>query len=66
MNSFKFAAILFGLRVLLWVRAVRYSAFRERLNEKNFTAQMKTKDNSVGRWFKFSNGTISSGVGVKL
>ncbi|MDP7600792.1 MAG: hypothetical protein QF605_05340, partial [Rhodospirillales bacterium] len=60
-----FSLMLFGLRLLIWMQALRYQAFRDRLKEKNFTAQMKTKDNSVGRWFKFQDGKVSSGSGVK-
>ena len=65
MGSLKFSIILFGLRLLIWMQALRYQAFRDRLKEKNFTAQMKTKDNSVGRWFTFKDGRVSSGSGVK-
>ena len=65
MGSLMFSLMLFGLRLLIWMQALRYQAFRDRLKEKNFTAQMKTKDNSVGRWFKFQDGKVSSGSGVK-
>jgi hypothetical protein len=65
MGSLKFSIILFGLRLLLWIQALRYQEFKDRLKEKNFTAQMKTKDNSVGRWFTFKDGKISSGMGIQ-
>ena len=44
----KFAAILFGLLQLLRFTAWRHPEFRKRLKEKNFTAQLRTKDGSVG------------------
>ena len=65
MGALKFSLMLFGLRLMLWMQALRYQAFRDRLKEKNFTAQMKTKDDSVGRWFTFKDGKVSSGSGVK-
>ena len=65
MGSLKFSIILFGLRLLLWIQALRYQEFKDRLKEKNFTAQMKTKDNSVGRWFTFKDGKVSSGMGIQ-
>ena len=55
MGAFKFSLILLGLRILLWLQATRYSAFRKRLKEKNFSAQMRTNDGSVGRWFVFKD-----------
>ena len=58
MSNLKFSIILFGLRILFFIRSVRYTKFRDRLKEKNFIAQMKTKDNAVGRCFIFENGKI--------
>jgi trimethylamine-N-oxide reductase (cytochrome c) len=60
----RFSLILFGLNLLFKYCAWRYPAFRERLKEKNFVAQIKTADNSVGRWFEFGNGTVRSGAGI--
>ena len=64
MGAFKFSLILLGLRILLWLQATRYSAFRKRLKEKNFSAQMRTNDGSVGRWFVFKDGKIKSKSGI--
>ena len=33
------------------------------LSEKNFTAQIQTKDQSIGRWLTFNNGSIISSSG---
>ncbi len=61
MSSLLFSLILFGLRMLLWIQAFRYQAFRDRLKEKNFTALMKTKDGKTGRYFTFKDGKVLSG-----
>jgi len=60
----KFAAILFGLLQLLRFTAWRHPEFRKRLKEKNFTAQLRTKDGSVARWYSFDNGKILSRAGL--
>ncbi len=56
--------MLFFLRILLGVTAILHPSFRERLKENNFTAQIKTGDNSVGRSFTFKDGSIFSKGGV--
>ena len=60
----KLSLLLFGLSWLLRLTALRHAAFRARLKEKNFTAQMKTMDGSSGRYFTFKDGKISSGSGL--
>jgi len=64
MTFSRFSLILWGLNVLLRYCAWRYEAFAERLKEKSFTAQMKTADGTVGRWFRFSDGKVTSGAGI--
>ena len=64
MYSILFYLILLGLRLLLWWQALRYTEFRKHLSEKNFTAQIKIKDNSKGRSFKFENGKVISSSGI--
>ena len=56
--------ILFGLRLLLMYTAWRYPAFRARLKERNMVAQIKTWDDTVGRYFVFADGKVSSGSGI--
>ena len=63
MATIKFSLILFGLRVLLSWQSLIYKKFRDHLSEKNFTAQIQTKDQSIGRWITFSNGSIISSSG---
>lgn len=44
--------------------AKRYPAFRERLREQNFALQIKTRDESHGRYYVFSDGHIFSRPGI--
>jgi trimethylamine-N-oxide reductase (cytochrome c) len=60
----KFSVILFGLAQLLKFTAKRHPAFARRLKEKNITVQMRTADKSIGRWFKFENGKVTSRAGI--
>ncbi|MBW1800927.1 MAG: molybdopterin-dependent oxidoreductase, partial [Deltaproteobacteria bacterium] len=52
--------MLFGLLLIWKMKAVLCHSFRKRLGEKNFTAQIKLKDNSAGRYFAFQNGKLVS------
>jgi molybdopterin guanine dinucleotide-containing S/N-oxide reductase-like protein len=60
----QFQIILFGLDKMLRYTATKYPAFRERLGERNFTAQIMAKDEEAGRTFTFSNGKVSSKAGL--
>ena len=42
----------------------RHEAFRKRLKERNFVAQIMARDEEVGRWFEFKDGDIRSGAGL--
>ena len=64
MGATKFSLILFGLAQTLKIQARRYPAFAERLKEKNFTAQMRTKDGKAGRYFTFKDGKVISRKGL--
>ena len=64
LNELKVSLLLTGLEKMLKRTARKYPTFRERLKEKNFTAQIKIKDNSIGRYFTFRNGEITSKKGV--
>ena len=59
-----FSLILAGLTVMLRWSAWRYPAFRARLAEHDFIAQMRTRDSDVGRWFAFKAGRIASSAGI--
>ena len=62
--ALKLSLILLGLSWLLKFQAWRHPAYRERLKEKNLTAQFIARDEEIGRWFKFEDGRITSGGGV--
>ena len=50
-NELKVSLLLTGLEKMMKRTKRKYPAFRDRLKEKNFTAQIKIKDNSMGRYF---------------
>ncbi|MBT5416320.1 MAG: molybdopterin-dependent oxidoreductase [Rhodospirillaceae bacterium] len=60
----KFSIVLFGLAQMLRHTARRHAAFRERLKQKNFIAQIKVMDDSDGRYFIFRGGKIRSRRGI--
>src|SRR6476659_1560539 len=62
-GALKLAVILFGLSLLLKFQAWRHPAYRERLKEKNLTAQFMARDDEIGRWFKIQDGRVTSGSG---
>ena len=63
-SQLKFAVILFGLVQLLRFAAWRYPHFTARLKERNLTAQIKARDEGIGRWIEFCDGKIKSGAGL--
>ena len=64
MDSLKFSVVLYGLLQMMRFQAWRHPKYAARLRQKNFTAQIKTKDNSVGRYYTFKDGKIKSGAGI--
>lgn len=62
--SIKFSTLLFGMAQLLRVQARRHPAYRERLKERNLVAQIKARDEEIGRWFSFTDGKIRTGRGM--
>src|SRR6195256_4881011 len=60
----RLSLILFGLSLLLKYKARRHEAFWQRIKERNFVAQIMTRDEGIGRWFEFRDGTIRSGAGL--
>ena len=64
MAKLKFKIILFGMYLLLRWAAWKYPAFRTRLGEKNFTAQLRTRGGECGRWFTFHDQNITTGSGL--
>jgi trimethylamine-N-oxide reductase (cytochrome c) len=60
----RFSILLFGISLLLRYCAWRYPAFRARLAEKAFTAQIRTKDGKAGRSYSFAGGKVRSRRGI--
>jgi molybdopterin guanine dinucleotide-containing S/N-oxide reductase-like protein len=63
-DEMKFSLLLLGLEKILKWAARKYPSFQGRLKEKSFTAQVKIKDNSIGRYFTFSDGKIISKASI--
>src|SRR5713101_9518812 len=59
----KFSAILWSFAQLMKLQARRHPKFRRRLHERNLVAQLKARDEEVGRWFEVRNGKVRSGAG---
>src|SRR5262245_17668990 len=59
-----FPVILFGLAQALKLARRRYPVFRARLKERNLVAQIKARDEDIGRWFELRDGKVSSGSGL--
>jgi len=60
----QFSIVLYAIDKMIKRVAKRHPSFRERLKEKNFTAQIKVKDNSAGRYFTFRDGSVTSKSGI--
>ncbi len=56
--------ILMGLTHVLRGTARKHSSFREFMGRHNCTAQIRLKDGSIGRYYTFVNGRVSSGPGI--
>lgn len=64
LGALKFSALLFGMLKMLRYKARKYPAYARRLAEKNFTAQIRTFDGDVARYFSFRDGRIESRSGL--
>lgn len=64
LDTMKFSAVLFGLAQALKLAAWRHPSFRARLKERNLVAQLKARDEEMGRWYQIANGRISSRKGL--
>src|ERR1700674_2519398 len=60
----KFSAVLWGFAQLMRYVGRRHATFRERLRERNLVAQIKARDEEVGRWFEIRDGKVASGAGL--
>ena len=59
-----FPVILFGLAQALKLARRRHPAFAARLRERNFVAQIKARDEEIGRWYAFQDGKVRSRRGL--
>ena len=59
-----FAFILLNVKGLLRLTAMRYPLFKARLGEMDFTAQIRTRENPMGRYFTFRDGRVISRSGI--
>ncbi|MDY6933183.1 MAG: molybdopterin-dependent oxidoreductase [Spirochaetota bacterium] len=58
--NIRFSILLFGLHVIMKIISFRYPLYKKRLKDApNFTAQIKIRDNSMGRYFTFKDGFTS-------
>jgi trimethylamine-N-oxide reductase (cytochrome c) len=60
LSAWIFRTLLFGIFVMLWGKRLLAPSFRRRLKAHEFTAQIKTRDNALGRSFTFRKGGITS------
>lgn len=56
--------ILYGLTHVLRGAAKRSPEFREHMRRRNCVAQIRLKDGSIGRYYVFSGGQVSSHAGI--
>ena len=63
-KELKFSVLLFGAAQAIKLIAWKHAAYREHLKQKDCAVQIKLKDNSRGRIFRFTDGHVSSRRGV--
>ena len=63
-SRLKFSIILFFLPVGLKFTGRRHPAFAAWLKQRNLVAQIKARDEGIGRWIAIRDGKISSGRGM--
>ncbi len=65
LSAMKFQVILWGMAQLLKFSAWRYPVFQARLKERNLVAQLKARDEEIGRWYAIRDGKVTSGHGLR-
>ncbi len=60
----RFSIILWAMVQAMRLTRLMYAEFRNRLKERNVTAQFRLQDNSQGRWVQIMDGRIRSGSGI--
>jgi trimethylamine-N-oxide reductase (cytochrome c) len=62
--TIRFSATLWGFAQLMKHAARRHEKFRDRLRERSLVAQIKARDEEVGRWFEIRGGKVASRAGL--
>ena len=57
--TIKFSTILLGFSQVLKIEAGRSPNFAARVREHDLVAQIVARDEEIGRWFEFQDGTIT-------
>src|SRR6476646_4202109 len=65
LSAMKFQVILWGMAQLLKFSAWRYPVFKARLKERKLVAQLKARDEEIGRWYDIRDGKVTSGNGLR-
>ena len=55
---------LFSLPHVFRLTSANFPKYKKTLTSLNFTAQIRMRDHSFGRWFKFENGRVTSGTNL--
>ncbi len=64
LRRLQFAALTWGLGMVMQVQRRRFREMRERLAEHDLVAQIRLRDGSAGRFFIFNGGRVSSKRGL--
>ncbi|MEO1080267.1 MAG: molybdopterin-dependent oxidoreductase [Pseudomonadota bacterium] len=64
MKNLIFRTILFALTPMLQRTGKKSAAFRSEMARHNCVVQIKVKNNSVGRYFRFQDGKVTSKSGI--
>src|SRR5262249_19928763 len=65
LSAMKFQIILRGMARLLAYAAWRHPAFRGGLKERTLVAQLKARDEEIGRWYAIRDAKVTSGSGLR-
>ncbi|MCC6608463.1 MAG: molybdopterin-dependent oxidoreductase [Burkholderiales bacterium] len=63
-GAIKFSLLLYGVLKMLRHKARKHPDFARRLAERDFTAQIRTFDGTVGRYYAFRAGHVHSKRGI--
>ncbi|MBI2959539.1 MAG: pyrogallol hydroxytransferase large subunit, partial [Betaproteobacteria bacterium] len=64
-NELKLPVMLYGVHQAIRYSAWRHASFRDHLRKRNCTVQIRLKDNSQGRVYRFEDGRVRSWSGTE-